>query len=58
MVGGLGWFFYTVLFGIPDLGDPDFGEMPSSVSMVFGLFLVGFVLFGISAVGYSFSKRR
>ena len=51
-------FGYTLFTDMPDIGDPDFGEVPPAIPLAFGVFFAGFVLLGIGALGRAFSNRR
>jgi hypothetical protein len=57
-VAGLGIFFYTLFTGIPDAGEPGFGETPPGIPLAFGVFFVGFILVGIGSVGRAMSRRH
>jgi hypothetical protein len=57
-VAGLGIFFYTLFTGIPDAGEPGFGETPAGIPLAFGVFFVGFILVGIGSLGRAMSRHR
>jgi hypothetical protein len=57
-VAGMFIFGYTLFTDMPDIGDPDFGEVPPAIPLAFGVFFAGFVLLGIGALGRAFSNRR
>jgi hypothetical protein len=57
-VAGICIFGYTLFTDMPDIGDPDFGEVPRGIPLAFGVFFAGFVLLGIGALGRTFSNRR
>jgi hypothetical protein len=57
-VAGMFIFGYTLFTDMPDIGDPDFGDVPPGIPLAFGVFFAGFVLLGIGALGRSFSSRR
>jgi hypothetical protein len=56
-VAGLFIFGYTLFTDMPDLDDPDFGEVPPGIPIAFGVFFAGFVVLGIGAMGRAMSRR-
>jgi hypothetical protein len=57
-IAGLGIFGYTVLTGMPDLHDPNFGETPAGIGVGAAVFFAGFVILGIASLGRGLSRRR
>jgi hypothetical protein len=57
-VAGMGLFGYTLFTGIPEPGDPDFGQTPAGFGIAAAVFFAGFVMLGIAALGRGLSRRR
>lgn len=57
-VGGVFIFGYTLFTGMPDVDDPNFGDVPPGIPLAAGVFFVGFVVLGIASLGRAMSKRH
>lgn len=57
-VGGVFIFGYTLFTGMPDVDDPNFGDVPAGVPLAAAVFFVGFVVLGIASLGRAMSKRH
>jgi hypothetical protein len=51
-------FGYTLFTDMPELGDPDFMEVPAGIPLAGAIFLAGFFLLGVAGMGRSLSRRR
>lgn len=57
-IGGLFIFGYTLFTDMPDVGDPDFNEVPPGIPLAFGVFFAGFVVLAIASLGRAMAKRH
>lgn len=57
-IAGLGIFGFTLFSDMPDIGDPDFGEVPAGIPIAAAVFFSGFVLAAIASIAHGLRSRR
>lgn len=57
-LAGFAIFGYTLFTGMPEVGDPDFGEVPAGIPLAAGVFFAGFVVLAAASVGRGMSQRH
>ena len=57
-LAGMFIFGYTLFTGIPNPGEPGFGDTPPGIPLAFGVFFAGFVLLAIGSIGRALSRHR
>lgn len=56
-IAGMGLFGYTLFTGIPEIGEPGYGEVPRGIVAAGAVFFAGFVLLAAASIGRGLSRR-